>query len=159
MGAKHGTASERFWPKVDKRGPDECWLWTASGGSHGYGNLRVKGRTRTSHTLAWELTYGPIADGLWVLHKCDVRRCCNPSHLFLGTAADNSQDMGRKGRHPGNGLKGDRHPNARLTTEQVIEIRRLASVGWKQTAIAGHYGVTVQQINQIVHRKSWKEVA
>lgn len=159
MGGKRGTTSQRFWPKVDKRGPDDCWLWTASGGSHGYGNLRVAGVTRTSHALAWELSNGPIPGGLFVLHRCDVRRCCNPAHLFLGTNAQNMQDAASKGRMHGNGLTGERHPNSRLTAEQVRDIKGAVAAGETQSAVARRIGVTVQQVNNIVRGKQWREVA
>ena len=155
MGAKHGTAEQRFWPKVAKAGADECWLWTASIASHGYGCLRVDGKTRTAHTLAWELSRGPIPAGMFVCHHCDVKACCNPAHLFLGTAADNAQDMGRKGRHPGNGLRGDRHPNARLTSEIVASIRTSVAVGVSQSEMARRVGVTVAQVNNIIRGKQW----
>lgn len=156
MGAKHGSPESRFWPKVAKRGDDDCWLWTASTTPQGYGCLRVAGKTRTAHTLAWEFGRGPIPAGMFVCHTCDVRACCNPSHLFIGTPADNAQDMGRKGRHPGNGLRHDRHPNARLTSQIVADIRAHVAAGVSQSEMARRVGVTVAQVNNIVLGKQWK---
>ncbi len=159
MGAKHGTAAERFWPKVVKAGNDECWLWNASLSSNGYGCLNVAGVTRTAHTLAWELTNGPIPSGMYVCHHCDIKACCNPAHLFIGTSSDNARDMVRKGRHALNGLHGEQHPHAKLTRSIVVDIRASVAAGVSQSEMARRVGVTVSQINNIVLRKQWREVA
>lgn len=104
---------DRFWPKVQKS--DGCWLWVAGGDSAtGYGRIRL-GRAGTKHELAhrvaWQLTFGPIPDGLWVLHHCDTPRCVRPDHLFLGDCSDNMKDAATKGRM----VKGERwyalHPD------------------------------------------------
>ena len=91
---------DRFWPKVQKS--EGCWFWIAGGdGPDGYGRIRegrAGSRFLLAHRVAWELTYGPIPDGLFVCHHCDNRRCVRPDHLFLGTADDNNKDMQRKGR-------------------------------------------------------------
>lgn len=99
----HRPIEIRFWEKVDRRSPDECWWWTGSVGSHGYGQLADLGTVRTTHRLSWELHNGPIpkgegAHGICVCHTCDVRTCVNPGHLFLGTQRDNLKDMRDKGR-------------------------------------------------------------
>lgn len=159
MGAKHGTVAERFWPKVAMGTADACWLWTASRSGSGYGCLRVNRVTRTSHTLAWELTNGPIPDGLWVLHKCDVRLCCNPTHLFLGTASDNARDMVAKGRNSVNGKHGEEHHACKLTKDIVASIRAAVASGVSQSEMARRVGVTAAQVNHIVHNRQWREVA
>jgi len=77
-----------------------CWLWMGSCGNSGYGKLSIGHSQRISaHRASYALFNGPIEDNACVLHKCDVRTCVNPDHLFLGTKADNTQDMVRKGRH------------------------------------------------------------
>ena len=77
---------------------DGCWLWTGATASYGYGKMMLDGETVRAHRAAYLLLVGPIPDGLYVLHRCDVRRCVNPAHLFLGTPSDNTKDMLAKGR-------------------------------------------------------------
>ena len=85
---------EGFWRKVQR--DDGCWMWTAGRDGDGYGSYRNK----RAHRVAWQLTRGPIPDGLVVCHSCDNPACVRPDHLFLGTQQDNIQDMLRKGRRP-----------------------------------------------------------
>lgn len=95
--------ADRFWSKVQKT--DACWLWTSNVHHNGYGQIAQSrnGATRQrwvwAHRVAWELTHGPIADGLLVLHRCDTPLCVNPAHLFLGTHLENIADSVRKGRY------------------------------------------------------------
>lgn len=124
----------RFWSKVDCRGPDDCWPWkSAAVSSYGYGVLNIKNKVHSSHRLAWELTHGPIENGLHVLHRCDNAPCCNPAHLFLGTHQDNMADMNAKGR---NGTAGTtRVPQTayriRRNEQQRERTRRLRALGLK----------------------------
>ncbi len=136
-----------------------CWVWTASVTRHGYGQIRVgsmKDGSRTmtkAHRVAWAVRYGPIPDGLWVLHRCDNRRCVNPNHLFLGTHEDNMADMMRKGRE----ARGERQGHARLTDAQVEEIRAL---GGKvlQREIAETFGTCQQQVSKILRGKQRRKL-
>jgi hypothetical protein len=113
------TLEERFWSKVDVCGPDECWEWTAYRLPAGYGTF---GRpTTTTHRIAWQLTNGPIPEGMFVCHKCDNPPCVNPAHLFVGTQQDNLRDMWSKGRAEATRQAGKRNmvaALAALTAEQ-----------------------------------------
>jgi HNH endonuclease len=79
---------ERFMRKVQKS--DGCWLWTASGNGHGYGQFRHNGTTRAAHRVAYELMIGPIPSGLHIDHLCRVRLCVNPAHLEAVTQRENN---------------------------------------------------------------------
>jgi len=113
----------RFWSRVDRRGPRDCWSWTAGCCTAGYGHFRLGSastgdrRKELSHRLAYELTKGPIPDGLKVLHECDNPPCCNPAHLFVGTHADNMRDMHAKGRQ--RKQESANHKLRRLRDEQL----------------------------------------
>jgi hypothetical protein len=90
---------ERFWNKVQKT--DDCWLWMGHRLARGYGMISMggrKGRPELAHRVAYALTYGPIPEGVDVLHRCDNPPCVRPDHLFLGNQAENMADMRRKGR-------------------------------------------------------------
>lgn len=151
---RRGIPIERFWDKVDKSaGPDGCWIWTASLTHDGYGRFCLDKVQRLAHRHAYALTHAEPAPHDLVCHRCDVRACCNPSHLFIGTCADNSADMVSKGRQ----LAGEKNHKAKLTEEQVREIR--AIVGESHYSIADRYGVSRPVIDGIVRRKIWKCVA
>jgi len=94
------TEEEKFWGEVDIGGDNECWEWKRGISWDGYGQFYWKeyDGPRRSNRVAWELIYGPIPDGMLVCHTCDNTRCCNPSHLFIGTQKDNMYDASRKGR-------------------------------------------------------------
>jgi len=93
----------RFFALVAVAGPDECWLWrggvqkSKTRGRGGYGWFWL-GKAQHAHRVSWLLHHGPIPEGKCVLHRCDVRRCVNPAHLWLGTKADNNRDRDAKGR-------------------------------------------------------------
>lgn len=87
---------DRFWRQVQK-GPD-CWLWTGTRTTAGYGQFNLHDRHWQAHRVAWQLTNGPIPDGLWALHHCDVPHCVRPDHVFLGTHTDNMRDAADKHR-------------------------------------------------------------
>lgn len=137
---------ERFWGHVDKT--EACWLWTASR-CDGYGQFGVNGKMRKAHHLSWLLTNHIIPEGNVLRHKCRNRHCVNPEHLETGTKAENAADMIRDGTS----LRGTKNHKAKLTEEQVREIRVRA--GESQKALAEEYGVSAFAISAIIHRKVW----
>lgn len=130
-----------------------CRLWVG-GMMHdfGYGQLKVGGKTANAHVLQWECCFGPIPRGLYVCHRCDVPPCVEPSHLFLGTLADNLADMRAKKRH----AWGDRHPQAKLTAAVIPLIRADPR---RHQEIASEYGVTKGLISQVKRGLIWREAA
>lgn len=146
------AASHRFWSKVDKRGPNDCWLWTAGKQTKGYGQFWLGAKVR-AHRVSWEMVNGPIPAGLCVLHRCDVRACVNPAHLWLGTRSDNSADMSRKGR----ATRGARSHSAKLTREMVRQIRHVHPS--KTTTRLGEiFGVAPGTIGRAVRREAWRHI-
>lgn len=146
-----------FWDKVDRSGgPESCWTWMGAITSKwGYGCFAVAtGVTRGAHKVAWVLTNG-ATNGFCVLHKCDNRICVNPAHLFLGTKKDNSEDAVAKLRH----VHGEGNIHAKLTEEQVIEIRanppKLGRGLRELNAYAAKYGVTKGAIYCAMTGRSW----
>lgn len=126
--------------------------------SLGYGLIRLGGRDgrRTGvHRLAYELAHGPIPAGLFVCHSCDNPPCCEPSHLFLGTPADNTKDMRAKGR----GTSGPRPDLQRLTDAQVRSIRSRVAAGERQVALAAEFGLSSSYVSTLVARIHRKDVA
>lgn len=157
------TLEERFWAKVDTSG--DCWLWTAARMPKGYGLLWYAPERRTimAHRVAWIIAYGEIPDGMEVLHRCDNPPCVRLDHLFLGTQADNVQDMLGKGRGyldgPHQAARGSQHGQAKVTEAQVVEIRTKRAAGVHWDALRGQYGLSETSLANIVKRKTWQHVA
>lgn len=150
---KNQTA--RFIDKIRRGTSEECWEWTASKTSFGYGKLLVDGKLVGAHRLAFELWQGAIPAGLSVLHSCDNPSCVNPNHLFLGTQKDNIQDCIAKRRLcPGAGV---RHARSSFTEKQILEIRELAQ-HISHRELARRMGVSSQCIDSIVRRRTWKHL-
>lgn len=128
-----------------------CWLWQATTMPNGYGKFGYKGRIDTAHRAAWQLFRGPIPQGLWVLHRCDVRSCVNPDHLFLGDRRENTADMMRKHRQ----ARGERVTGARLTAHDVLRIRRSPA---STATLAASLGVHTITVGNVRNGSSWKHV-
>ncbi len=141
--------------------PDECMLWPRAKVAFGYGQITVGsyGKVqvhRQVHCLAYELSVGPIPEGLCVLHSCDIPACFRPSHLFTGTKLDNRRDCEKKGR--ARHANGEKVNTAKLTEEKVREVFRLRAEGYSQQAIADHLKVRQTSISRILLRQYWKHL-
>lgn len=161
----HKPLEERFWAHVVPDG-DNCWLWTAVRNNKGYGYLAEGAPSRRrvlAHRASWEIHNGPIPPGMEVCHRCDNPGCVNPSHLFVGSHAENLHDMLQKERHgsvthPNAALIGESHPMAKLSEDDVRNIR----ASWpqeSQRSLARRYRVDRALIRKIVRRDLWKHVA
>lgn len=175
---------ERFESKVDRSGgASACWLWLGAG--QRYGHVRVKRNgswsTESAHRVAYELERGDIPAGLEVCHRCDNPKCVNPSHLFLGTRAENAADMVAKGRHatgarcrqknPARGdrngsrlyperlARGERNARSRLSESVVRDMRERYAAGTSQGALAREYGVMQSTVSKVVLRQAWRHVS
>lgn len=149
---------ERFWPKVAKAGPDDCWEWQAWKNKKGYGEFSYRGHMRPAHRFSWALAHDTWPDAL-VLHRCDNPSCVNPAHLFLGTAADNSADMLAKGRYrKGRVIIGTEHHSTNLTDADIVTIRSLAALGATQRQLSKQFGISQSSIWRIVNRVTWSHL-
>lgn len=148
---------ERFLEKVEYDTAGGCWLWA---GTHlkstGYGQIEVAGRAIGAHRIAYTLFNGAIPQGQHVCHRCDVRLCVNPAHLFTGSHQENMADMVRKGRAAT--LNGSTGNAAKITESDVPKILARLLIGHTCLEIAADYGVTDCAINAIRRGKSWNHV-
>jgi hypothetical protein len=132
---------------VDEHG---CWLWTGHVQDNGYGGITFNRKPTRTHRVSWILHNGPIPDGLCVLHKCDVRHCCNPDHLYLGTYADNNKDAWERLRQP-------TRTKLKLDVAQVKEIKSLLGTV-SQKELRERFGVSPSAISSIAVGRSWSWV-
>jgi len=150
----------KIWTKVDKTG--SCWLWQGVLYPNGYGRIRFRGREEYTHRVSYILAHGPILAGMSICHKCDVRNCVNPDHLFMGTQKDNMADMVSKSRQaPPDITKRVGTDNGRsvLSESDVLAIRRnfVYTRGIYQK-LALKYSVTPEMIGNIIRRSSWTHI-
>lgn len=156
QGENESSAIRRFWARVQKSDESSCWIWNGSVGSRGYGSLYVtsNGRKRKelAHRFSFSLHFGHEGDV--VMHKCDNPLCVNPSHLRSGTHQENQRDKVSKHRQ----ASGESQGHAKLTVEQVVEIKRLLSLGRTLKQVALLFGVKSGCISGIKYGHSWKHV-
>jgi len=152
--APYRTADDRYWEKVEQRGPDECWEWRGARTNNGYGRFLHIRVIQASHA-AWLVEHGFLPpDGMEVCHTCDNPGCVNPRHLFLGTRNDNMADMAQKGR----GAVGERVHGAKLTAAEVRAMKRLISMGVRQSKLATAFGVSRATVSFIASGDRWGHV-
>lgn len=130
-----------------------CWEWIGGKVRGGYGTMWLDGERINPHRYSYMLYRGDITEGMFVCHTCDNPSCVNPSHLFLGTAADNNRDSAAKGRKS----SGESRYNAKLTWEAVDEIRAYLAAGATQADCSREYGVSKSAIGWIASGKHWQE--
>lgn len=147
---------EKFWSLVQVAGPNDCWLWAGGYFRDGYGRLyTAKTKTTAAHRYSWRLAYGEIPKGLFVCHRCDVKACVNPRHLFLGTPADNVADMIAKGRQ--RGPDSESVVTAKLTTQDATRMRTLHERGVQTKVLAEVFGISLGNAHKVIAGDTWKK--
>lgn len=141
---------ERFYEKFLGEPNSGCWLWDGSLTGQHYGAIQNdRHRSLSAHRVSWEIHRGKIPTGLCVLHKCDIPTCVNPDHLFLGTQSQNIADRNAKGRQS----KGETHNKAKLTSEEVTQIREMRG---SHRSIAERFSMSHTAIGAIKRGQTWK---
>lgn len=162
---------ERYWSHVDTspgHGPNgDCHLWTGCGRgtpTNYYGVITIEGKVHGVHRVAFFLKHGHWPLQL-ALHKCDVKLCVNPDHIYDGSHSDNMKDARNRGlitHYPTptyrKRRRGVRHPNARFTNAQVRNIRQKYTDGMTVAELAHRYGSPWPTIDWIVKRRTWRHV-
>ena len=132
--------------KIDRK--TGCWLWQRAMMLNGYGQKWHRGKFDGAHRVSWMIYKGSIPEGVYVLHKCDVKACVNPAHLFLGTQSDNLRDMSIKGR-----------TTSCFTKADVRQMKAMRMNGKTFSAIGTIFGVEKSTIHAIVSGKSWRHIS
>lgn len=152
------TFHERLWSKIDRRGNDECWLWTGCRTKKGYGMILAEHERKyiPAHRGVWAEIHGAIKGGVEICHKCDNPPCCNPEHLFSGTHQENMADCATKKRF--NPARGELQHAAKLTEELIGKIIQDRLLGASYKKLSAKYGVAESSIHKAVTGKSWKHL-
>lgn len=157
----HPSPEDRLWSRVDKTGgPDACWPWMGKLNEDGYGKIRGNDSAKSAmpvHRFAYEITCGPIQDGLLACHTCNNPPCCNPKHIYAGTHKDNAQDSIKAGTFYF--LREVDNHKTRLTPDKVAFIRHMRLVEHAAIRdIAAQFCVDQATIWDAVLRRTWKHV-
>lgn len=147
---------ERFFERLSF-GLSDCWYWSGYRDKSGYGRV-CNLKENFSHRLSWRLFFGEVPPGMKVLHKCDVRSCVNPDHLFLGDQFDNMRDMVKKKRNKNIPMKKENHPLHKLSSQDVDWIREMYKDGnFSYAEIAKILGVSTMTVCRANLKQSWKD--
>ena len=138
------TVCQRFWEKVEKTSPIECWEWLAGKDSWGYGVFHIRSSSVGAHRFSYQERFGEIPENMLVCHSCDNPSCVNPAHFFLGTDAENTADSTRKGRR-----------TTKITGEHARRIREEHASGRSTRQIARDYPVGKTTVGEIVRGEAW----
>lgn len=153
MVRRGSSRAERLQELTNRRSPDECWEWKGTGHHTGYGTLQIDGVQKGAHVWAYIEAYGPVPDGLNVLHSCDNRLCVNPGHLRAGTHDENMADKVERDRVARN--LGESGPN-KISEVQALEIiDRYGKGGTTHRLLGLEYGISPSQVGFIVTGKRW----
>lgn len=148
---------DRFWAKVRKLPGDTCWEWTACiARDVGYGLFWNGERLVSAHRFSYLMEHGSIPDGLYVCHHCDNRRCVRPEHLYAADQSRNLLDCVKRGRH--NPKRGEASNLAKITEDDVRDIRARYARGERQAAIGRDYGIKQPTVSGIVNHHWWAHV-
>lgn len=145
---RHIELSEKNHPVMKNK----CWIWTGVRSSTGYGVAAFIKKRANAHKVAYILYKGFVPDGMHVLHRCDVRECVNPNHLFLGTHADNMRDATDKERT----VTGSAHHYSKLTEDEVRQIRNLHYRGTNYGQLSKAFRISKKQAKRICRMESRK---
>lgn len=139
---------------------DTCWIWKGFKDKYGYGVIKVKGKFYKAHRLSFMLFNGEIPEGLLICHKCNIRDCVNPEHIYAGTGSDNQKDAVKAGTSNfiKNKQTGSNNYGAKLNEEQVKEIKKLIKQEFRLSDIASLFKVTRRAIGHIKSGRNWKHV-
>lgn len=155
-GMRQKSDTDRFHEKYIPEVNTGCWLWCAGTFRDGYGKIRINGKFLKAHRYSYEIHYGEFDKTKNICHKCDVKPCVNPQHLFMGTPLDNTRDKIKKGRARYH--RGEECHTARLAEYEVKEIRDYYKSGISSKFLAQKYRITKGHVWGIVTRKRWKHV-
>jgi hypothetical protein len=167
MTRKSISILDRFWKFVDRKNPDDCWIWSGGKNNKGYGRISNKEGSTLAHRVSFELFNSDIPNKLEVLHTCDNPPCVNPNHLYLGTHLENMMDMASKNRsarnnshgthtHPESICKGERNGRSKLIKTQAENIRIQFSNGLSVKSLSINFNVSKRTISRIISGESWK---
>lgn len=151
-------APKRFLDKIAFGKVNECWEWKASLTTSGYGKIAISKNGKDTHDGAHRFLYallnGELKNNVWVLHKCDNRKCVNPNHLFGGTRNDNIQDMISKGRR--SSTAGSKNGRSKITESDLPHIREMLKNGNKLVDISAEFKISISRVSAIKNNKNWK---